>query len=137
MGIPDQPVPAEAGGGKYISLATDLSPEPVVVKEETTQSKLLERWTKTQAVAQNKVFRLGSQETVEAGIDKAGSLSIKMTMIMMMMMMTMTMTMTTMMMMTTMKLMIMLLLMMMMTTLTMMMMVMVMMMMLLMMMIAP
>ena len=87
MRTSDQQVPAEAAGGKYISLATDLSPEPVVVKEETTQSKLLERWTKTQAVAQNKVFRLGSQETVEAGIDKAGSSGIKMTMIMMMMMM--------------------------------------------------
>ena len=90
-------MPAEAAGGKYISLATDLSPEPVVVKEETTQSKLLERWTKTQAVAQNKVFRLGSQETVEAGIDKAGSSSIKM-MMMMILMITMTMTMMMMMM---------------------------------------
>ena len=62
MGTSDQPVPAEADGGKYISLATDLSPEPVVVKEETTQSKLLERWTRNQAVAnQGSVTRQGSE----------------------------------------------------------------------------
>ena len=79
MGTPDQTVPVEAGGGgKYISLATDLKPEPLEGKEETTQSKLLERWTKTQAVAQNKVFRLGSEETVVAGIDKGGNSSINM-----------------------------------------------------------
>ena len=64
-------------GGKYISLASHLQPRST--EEETwtntTQSNLLQRWTREVEVARDKVFRLGSQQTVSAGEDK-GFLSV-------------------------------------------------------------
>ena len=63
--------------GKYISLASHLQPRST--EEETwtntTQSNLLQRWTREVEVASDKVFRLGSQQTVSAGEDK-GFLSV-------------------------------------------------------------
>ena len=63
--------------GKYISLASHLQPRST--EEETwtntNQSNLLQRWTRQVEVASDKVFRLGSQQTVSAGEDN-GFLSV-------------------------------------------------------------
>ena len=67
-------------GGKYISLASHLQPRSTEEESDwtgsnTTQSSLLQRWTQKVEVARDKVFRLGSQQTVSAGKDK-GFLSV-------------------------------------------------------------
>ena len=63
-------------GGKYISLASHLQPRSIEETwTNTTQSNLLQRWTREVEVARDKVFRLGSQQTVSAGEDK-GFLSV-------------------------------------------------------------
>ena len=66
--------------GKYISLASHLQPrsteeESYWTGSNTNQSSLLQRWTQKVEVARDKVFRLGSQQTVSAGMDK-GFLSV-------------------------------------------------------------
>ena len=63
--------------GKYISLTSHLQPRPTEEEalSRTTQSRLLQRWTRDVEAASDKFFRLGSRQTVSAGEDK-GFLSV-------------------------------------------------------------
>ena len=56
--------------GVYIKLAENLQPQSAVRKSERKQSELFEAWTRTNQLAGDKRFKLGSEERVSSGDDK-------------------------------------------------------------------
>ena len=61
-----------SSSGVYVKLADNLEPQSTVGKLERRkkQSKLFERWTRQNDVTWDKIFKLGSEETVSYSWDK-------------------------------------------------------------------